>query len=58
MLFVEPNPVPAKAVLSLAGLASAELRLPLTAMDPGNLERLAAAVSRYRAATAPAPAAA
>ena len=58
MLFVEPNPVPAKAALSLAGLASAELRLPLTAMDPGNLERLAAAVSRYRAATAPAPAAA
>jgi 4-hydroxy-tetrahydrodipicolinate synthase len=58
MLFVEPNPVPAKAALSLAGLASAELRLPLTAMDPGNLERLAAAVSRYRAATSSAPAAA
>ena len=58
MLFVEPNPVPAKAALSLAGLASAELRLPLTGMDPGNLERLAAAVSRYRAATASAPAAA
>lgn len=58
MLFVEPNPVPAKAALSLAGLASAELRLPLTAMDPGNLERLAAAVSRYRVATASAAAAA
>lgn len=58
MLFVEPNPVPAKAALSLAGLASAELRLPLTGIDPGNLERLAAAVSRYRAATASAPAAA
>ncbi|MBX3571588.1 MAG: 4-hydroxy-tetrahydrodipicolinate synthase [Mesorhizobium sp.] len=58
LLFVEPNPVPAKAALSLAGLASAELRLPLTAMEPGNLERLAAAVSRYRVATAPAPAAA
>lgn len=51
MLFVEPNPVPAKAALSLAGLASAELRLPLTAMEPGNLQRLTAAVSRYRAAT-------
>ena len=58
MLFVEPNPVPAKAALSLAGLASAELRLPLTAMDPGNLERLAAAVSRYRVATSSAAAAA
>lgn len=58
MLFVEPNPVPAKAALSLAGLASAELRLPLTGIDPGNLERLAAAVSRYRAATTSAPAAA
>jgi 4-hydroxy-tetrahydrodipicolinate synthase len=58
MLFVEPNPVPAKAALSLAGLASAELRLPLTGMDPGNLERLAAAVSRYRVATASAAAAA
>jgi 4-hydroxy-tetrahydrodipicolinate synthase len=43
MLFVEPNPVPAKAALSLAGMPSAELRLPLTAMDPGNLQRLAAA---------------
>jgi 4-hydroxy-tetrahydrodipicolinate synthase len=32
MMFVEPNPVPAKAALSLAGLASAELRLPLTGM--------------------------
>lgn len=58
MLFVEPNPVPAKAALSLAGLASAELRLPLTGMDPGNLERLAAAVSRYRAVTTSASAAA
>jgi len=58
MLFVEPNPVPTKAALSLAGLASAELRLPLTAMDPGNLERLAAAVSRYRVATSSAAAAA
>lgn len=49
MLFMEPNPIPAKAALSLAGLASAELRLPLTEMEPGNFRRLAAAVSRYRA---------
>ncbi|CAG0977935.1 MAG: 4-hydroxy-tetrahydrodipicolinate synthase [Rhizobiaceae bacterium] len=48
MLFVEPNPVPAKAALSLSALASAELRLPLTGMEPGNLKRLAAAISRYR----------
>ncbi len=58
MLFVEPNPVPAKAALALTGLASAELRLPLTGMEPGNLERLAAAVSRYRATATSASAAA
>lgn len=58
MMFVEPNPVPAKAALSLAGLASAELRLPLTGMEPSNLERLAAAFSRYRAATSSSSAAA
>lgn len=48
-LFIEPNPVPAKAALSLAGLAAAEPRLPLTEMEPANLERLAVAVDRYRA---------
>lgn len=52
LMFVEPNPVPAKAALSLAGLAAAEPRLPLTAMEPANLARLAAAVSRYRAGPA------
>jgi 4-hydroxy-tetrahydrodipicolinate synthase len=52
MLFIEPNPVPAKAALSLDGLAAAEPRLPLTEMEPSNLERLAAAVDRYRATAA------
>jgi 4-hydroxy-tetrahydrodipicolinate synthase len=48
MLFVEPNPVPAKAALALEGHAAAELRLPLTEMEPANLDRLAAAMHRYR----------
>ncbi|MBX3530650.1 MAG: 4-hydroxy-tetrahydrodipicolinate synthase [Rhizobiaceae bacterium] len=52
MLFVEPNPVPAKAALALEGHAAAELRLPLTEMEPVNLDRLAAVVKRYRKAQA------
>lgn len=49
MLFVEPNPVPAKAALSLDGYMASELRLPLTEMEPDNFEQLAAALDRYRA---------
>jgi 4-hydroxy-tetrahydrodipicolinate synthase len=55
MLFVEPNPVPAKAALSLHGLASAEMRLPLTGMLDANLEKLAAAVSSYGAGATATP---
>lgn len=50
VLFVEPNPVPAKAALALEGLANADLRLPLTLMEPANLDRLRAVMHRYRAA--------
>lgn len=49
MLFVEPNPVPAKAALAIEGHALAELRLPLTEMEPDNHALLASAVARYRA---------
>lgn len=53
-LFVEPNPVPAKAALALDGHAEPDLRLPLTPMEPKNLRLLEAALRRYRAA-GPAP---
>lgn len=49
-LFVEPNPVPAKAALALDGHAEPDLRLPLTPMEPKNLGLLEAALRRYRAA--------
>jgi 4-hydroxy-tetrahydrodipicolinate synthase len=52
MLFVEPNPVPAKAALAMEGYAAAELRLPLTEMESVNFQRLAAVMSRYRASAA------
>ena len=50
ILFVEPNPVPAKAALALDGYAAPDLRLPLTPMEPKNLGLLEAALRRYRAA--------
>jgi 4-hydroxy-tetrahydrodipicolinate synthase len=55
VLFVEPNPVPAKAALALEGHLRADLRLPLTPMEPANLVRLEAAMQRYRVAGAVAP---
>ena len=39
-LFCETNPIPVKAALCLMGLCSDYARLPLTKMEPENLERL------------------
>lgn len=39
-LFCETNPIPVKAALHLMGLCSDYARLPLTRMEPANLERL------------------
>lgn len=39
-LFLETNPIPVKAALSLMGLIEEEYRLPLTAISPQNRERL------------------
>jgi 4-hydroxy-tetrahydrodipicolinate synthase len=39
-LFIEPNPVPAKAVLGWRGMMSPECRLPLCAMSAANEARL------------------
>ena len=41
LLFLESNPIPVKAALSLLGLIEAELRLPLTSPRRETLERLA-----------------
>ncbi len=41
-LFIEPNPVPIKYALSLRGLMSAEVRLPLCEMEDFNKEKLRA----------------
>lgn len=39
-LFIEPNPVPVKYALSLKGMMSAEVRLPLCEMTDSNKEKL------------------
>ncbi len=41
LLFLESNPIPLKAALSILGLIEAELRLPLTAPTQDTFERLA-----------------
>ncbi len=46
-LFIEPNPVPIKVALARAGIiASAEVRSPLCAMEPGNLKTLEQVLAR------------
>lgn len=40
ILFVETNPIPAKAALALMGFIEEEYRLPLVAMEPKNREKL------------------
>ena len=39
-LFCEVNPIPVKAAMNLMGMEVGPLRLPLTEMEPANLERL------------------
>ena len=41
-LFIESNPVPAKAALAMMGLAKEEYRLPLVKMNPDNRRQLRA----------------
>lgn len=43
-LFCEVNPIPVKEALRLAGFDCGKCRLPLSDMDPGNLEKLKAIV--------------
>ncbi|HXG51185.1 MAG TPA: 4-hydroxy-tetrahydrodipicolinate synthase [candidate division Zixibacteria bacterium] len=46
-LFIETNPIPVKTALSLMGRCSADLRLPLTPMSPGALEKLKQAMREF-----------
>jgi len=46
-LFVEVNPVPVKTALGLMGKKVGNLRLPLTDMEPANLEKLKAVMTKH-----------
>lgn len=45
-LFIEVNPIPVKTALNLMGKNVGNLRLPLTPMDEGNLEKLKASMHK------------
>lgn len=46
-MFIETNPIPVKTAMGLLGLCEADLRLPLCAMAPENLEKLKTALKNY-----------
>jgi len=46
-LFIETNPIPVKAALSLMGKCQGDLRLPLTPMSEGNLKRLKQTMTNF-----------
>ena len=46
-LFIEVNPIPVKTALNLMGRKVGNLRLPLTDMEPANLESLKATMKKY-----------
>ena len=43
----ETNPIPIKTAMAIAGRDAGAMRLPLTPMEPGNRERLEAAMTAY-----------
>lgn len=45
-LFTEVNPIPVKKALELMGFHTKHLRMPLTEMEPKNVERLASAMKQ------------
>lgn len=47
-MFIETNPIPVKAALSLMGKVRGEFRLPLCPMTPGNFETLKTVLQEYR----------
>ena len=46
-LFCEVNPIPVKKAVELLGLCGGTLRMPLTEMEPQNVERLKKAMQEY-----------
>ncbi|MDE7366424.1 MAG: 4-hydroxy-tetrahydrodipicolinate synthase [Lachnospiraceae bacterium] len=46
-LFCEVNPIPVKKAVELMGLCGGTLRMPMTEMEPQNVERLRKAMTEY-----------
>ncbi|MDD2680410.1 MAG: 4-hydroxy-tetrahydrodipicolinate synthase [Candidatus Omnitrophica bacterium] len=46
-MFIETNPIPVKTALGLLGMCEPDLRLPMCAMSPDNLEKLKKALHNY-----------
>ncbi len=46
-LFCEVNPIPVKKALNLMGMEAGPLRMPLTEMEPANVEKLEKAMKAY-----------
>jgi 4-hydroxy-tetrahydrodipicolinate synthase len=46
-VFIETNPIPVKTAMGLMGLCEPDLRLPMCAMSPDNLEKLKKALKDY-----------
>lgn len=46
-LFCEVNPIPVKKAVELMGLCDGTLRMPMTEMEPQNVERLKKAMTEY-----------
>lgn len=46
-LFCEVNPIPVKKAVELMGLCGGRLRMPMTEMEPQNVERLKKAMTEY-----------
>lgn len=46
-MFIETNPIPVKAAMSLMGLITDEIRLPLTKISDANLQKLKEEMKKY-----------
>lgn len=46
-MFIETNPIPVKTAMGLLGMCEPDLRLPLCAMSPENLQKLKKALEDY-----------
>ena len=46
-MFIETNPIPVKTAMGLLGMCEPDLRLPMCAMSPENLEKLKKALKDY-----------